>query len=86
MPDPISIVVWAVVALLALFVITAIARAIRIVPQATAVIVERLGKLGIDADIRSRMAARIALIDAKERSLAAGTGPGSLAVLSCGPT
>ncbi|GAA5168502.1 SPFH domain-containing protein [Ornithinimicrobium tianjinense] len=44
MPDPVSIIVWAVVALLVLFAITAIARAIRIVPQATAVIVERLGK------------------------------------------
>ncbi|WP_289018056.1 SPFH domain-containing protein [uncultured Ornithinimicrobium sp.] len=44
MPDPVSIIVWAVVALLVLFTIVAIARAIRIVPQATAVIVERLGK------------------------------------------
>jgi regulator of protease activity HflC (stomatin/prohibitin superfamily) len=42
--DPVSLIVWAVVALIVLFVITAIARAIRIVPQATAVIVERLGK------------------------------------------
>ena len=42
--DPFTIFVWAVVALVALFVITAIARAIRIVPQATSVIVERLGK------------------------------------------
>lgn len=42
--DPFTILVWAVVALVALFVITAIARAIRIVPQATSVIVERLGK------------------------------------------
>ncbi|GAA1166294.1 hypothetical protein GCM10009584_04020 [Ornithinimicrobium humiphilum] len=42
--DPTSIIVWFVVALIVLFAITAIARAIRIVPQATAVIVERLGK------------------------------------------
>jgi indolepyruvate ferredoxin oxidoreductase len=40
-------------------------------------IAKRLGKLGIDADIRSRMAARIALIDAKERSLAAGSAAGA---------
>ncbi|WP_122262568.1 SPFH domain-containing protein [Ornithinimicrobium cerasi] len=44
MPDPVSLIVWFVVALVALFIITAIARAIRIVPQATSVIVERLGK------------------------------------------
>ncbi len=42
--DPVTIIVWIVVALIVLFVISAIARAIRIVPQATAVIVERLGK------------------------------------------
>ncbi|OLT42012.1 hypothetical protein BJF86_03245 [Serinicoccus sp. CNJ-927] len=42
--DPITLIVWAVVLLLALFVVVAIARAIRIVPQATSVIVERLGK------------------------------------------
>lgn len=42
--DPMTIIIWAVVALLVLFAVTAIARAIRIVPQATAVIVERLGK------------------------------------------
>ncbi len=42
--EPMSLIVWAVVALIVLFAITAIARAIRIVPQATAVIVERLGK------------------------------------------
>ena len=42
--EPTTIIVWAVVALLVLFAVTAIARAIRIVPQATAVIVERLGK------------------------------------------
>ncbi|WP_151525584.1 SPFH domain-containing protein [Serinicoccus kebangsaanensis] len=42
--DPINLIVWAVVLLLALFVVVAIARAIRIVPQATSVIVERLGK------------------------------------------
>ncbi|MFX0538555.1 SPFH domain-containing protein [Ornithinimicrobium sp. Y1847] len=44
MPDPVTLVVWAVVILVALFVISAIAKAIRIVPQATSVIVERLGK------------------------------------------
>ena len=44
MPEPITLVVWFVVALLVLFTLVAIARAIRIVPQATAVIVERLGK------------------------------------------
>ncbi|KUG58382.1 hypothetical protein AVL62_10740 [Serinicoccus chungangensis] len=42
--DPINVIVWAVVLLLALFVVVAVARAIRIVPQATSVIVERLGK------------------------------------------
>ena len=44
MPEPITLIVWFVVALLVLFTLVAIARAIRIVPQATAVIVERLGK------------------------------------------
>ena len=44
MPDPVTFVVWIVVALIVLFAVTAIARAVRIVPQATAVIVERLGK------------------------------------------
>lgn len=42
--EPINVIVWAVVLLLALFVVVAVARAIRIVPQATSVIVERLGK------------------------------------------
>ncbi|WP_134774281.1 SPFH domain-containing protein [Ornithinimicrobium flavum] len=42
--EPITLIVWFVVALLVLFTLVAIARAIRIVPQATAVIVERLGK------------------------------------------
>ena len=42
--DPVTIIVWLIAALLIIFAITAIARAIRIVPQATAVIVERLGK------------------------------------------
>lgn len=42
--EPMDVIVWAVVLLLALFVVVAVARAIRIVPQATSVIVERLGK------------------------------------------
>ncbi|QFG69621.1 SPFH domain-containing protein [Ornithinimicrobium pratense] len=42
--EPTTLIVWLVVALLVLFVVVAIARAIRIVPQATSVIVERLGK------------------------------------------
>jgi indolepyruvate ferredoxin oxidoreductase len=36
-------------------------------------IARRLGKLGVDADVGARMAMRIALIDAKEKSLAGGS-------------
>ncbi|CAN5502250.1 SPFH domain-containing protein [soil metagenome] len=42
--DPAQIALYVVLLLLVLFVATAIAKAIRIVPQATAVIVERLGR------------------------------------------
>jgi regulator of protease activity HflC (stomatin/prohibitin superfamily) len=41
---PADIVLWVVLGLIALLVITAIAKAVRIVPQATSVIVERLGR------------------------------------------
>ncbi|MGC1208887.1 MAG: SPFH domain-containing protein [Ornithinimicrobium sp.] len=42
--DPAQIALYVVLLLLVLFVATAIAKAIRIVPQATAIIVERLGR------------------------------------------
>jgi len=42
--DPQTVALLAVLALLVVFVLTAVARAVRIVPQATAVIVERLGR------------------------------------------
>jgi len=41
---PAEIVLYVVLALIVLFVITTVAKAVRIVPQATAVIVERLGR------------------------------------------
>jgi indolepyruvate ferredoxin oxidoreductase len=40
-------------------------------------IARRVAKLGVDSTVRSTMAARIALIEAKERSLAEGAGPGA---------
>jgi len=43
--EPGQTVLWIVLALFAVFIITAIARAVRIVPQAVALIIERLGKL-----------------------------------------
>ena len=42
--DPAQIVTYVVLAILVLFVLTTVARSVRIVPQATAVIVERLGR------------------------------------------
>ncbi len=42
--EPGQTVLWIVLALFAVFIITAIARAVRIVPQAVALIIERLGK------------------------------------------
>ena len=44
MPEPSSIALWIFLGLLLLFTAVAISRAVRIVPQATAVIVERLGR------------------------------------------
>ncbi|USQ80557.1 SPFH domain-containing protein [Ornithinimicrobium faecis] len=44
MPEPATIALWIVLALLVVFTAVAISRAIRIVPQATAVIVQRLGR------------------------------------------
>ncbi len=42
--EPGTVVLLVVLALLALFVVTTVAKAVRIVPQATAVIIERLGR------------------------------------------
>ncbi|HEX2542532.1 MAG TPA: indolepyruvate ferredoxin oxidoreductase family protein [Caldimonas sp.] len=42
-------------------------------------IARRLVKLGVDSEVRSRMAIRVALIDAKERGLALGSVPGTAA-------
>jgi regulator of protease activity HflC (stomatin/prohibitin superfamily) len=44
MPDPADLAMLIVLLLLVLFTVTAVVRAVRIVPQATAVIVERLGR------------------------------------------
>ena len=44
MPEPSTVALWIVLALLVIFTGVAISRAIRIVPQATAVIVQRLGR------------------------------------------
>ncbi|PJI95244.1 SPFH domain-containing protein [Luteimicrobium subarcticum] len=44
MNDPATIVVWIVIALIVIFVIVALAKAVRIVPQAVSLIVERLGR------------------------------------------
>ncbi|MCK0110616.1 SPFH/Band 7/PHB domain protein [Ornithinimicrobium sp. F0845] len=44
MPEPSTVALWVVLALLVVFTGVAISRAIRIVPQATAVIVQRLGR------------------------------------------
>ena len=44
MPEPATVALWVVLALLVVFTAVAISRAIRIVPQATAIIVERLGR------------------------------------------
>ena len=44
MPEPSTVALWIVLALLVLFTAVAISRAIRIVPQASAVIVQRLGR------------------------------------------
>ena len=44
MPEPSTVALWIVLALLVAFTAVAISRAIRIVPQATAVIVQRLGR------------------------------------------
>src|SRR5690606_28998530 len=44
MPEPSTVALWVVLALLVLFTAVAISRAIRIVPQASAVIVQRLGR------------------------------------------
>ncbi|MCL2595967.1 MAG: SPFH/Band 7/PHB domain protein, partial [Promicromonosporaceae bacterium] len=42
--EPGTIVLWVVLAILIIFVITAVVRAVRIVPQASNLIVERLGR------------------------------------------
>lgn len=42
--DPMDLLVYAVLAFVVLLVITTIARSVRIVPQATAVLIERLGR------------------------------------------
>lgn len=42
--QPGQIILWVILALFAIFIITAISRSVRIVPQAVALIVERLGK------------------------------------------
>lgn len=42
--EPGQIVLWIILGLFAIFIVTAIARAVRIVPQAVALIIERLGK------------------------------------------
>ena len=44
MPEPSTVALWVVLLLLVLFTAVAISRAIRLVPQATAVIVQRLGR------------------------------------------
>ncbi|USQ75952.1 SPFH domain-containing protein [Ornithinimicrobium cryptoxanthini] len=44
MPEPATVALWIVLALLVAFTAVAISRAIRIVPQASAVIVQRLGR------------------------------------------
>ncbi len=49
-------------------------------------IAKRLKKLGVDADTQARMDARIAMIDAKERSLAAPLALTSAGVLALTPT
>ncbi|WP_062377577.1 SPFH domain-containing protein [Demequina pelophila] len=46
----VTIVVWVAVAVLALFVITAIAKAVVVVPQTQAIIVERLGRYHVTMD------------------------------------
>jgi regulator of protease activity HflC (stomatin/prohibitin superfamily) len=50
MNDPGTIVAWIVIALVVIFVITALVKAVRIVPQATALIVERLGRFSRTLD------------------------------------
>jgi indolepyruvate ferredoxin oxidoreductase len=47
-------------------------------------IAKRLGKLGVDADIATGMAMRIAMIDAKERSLAAASAAATMGATATG--